>query len=50
VLDALEEKVLARITDLRTARPILEEAQPALNAVESERLPQTSLALVSEYG
>lgn len=50
VLDGLEEKALARNTDLRVALASLEQAQAALRGTQLQRTPQTSLAIEPGYG
>jgi NodT family efflux transporter outer membrane factor (OMF) lipoprotein len=50
LLDALEEKALARNTDLRVALASLEQAQASLRGVELQRTPQTSLTVDPTYG
>lgn len=49
-LNGLEEKALARNTDLRVALASLEQAQASLRGVQLERTPQTSLAIGPSYG
>lgn len=49
-LDALEEKALARNTDLRVAVASLEQAQAQLRGVQLQRTPQTSLTVDPSYG
>jgi len=50
VLDALEEKALARNYDLRAALASLEQARASLHSVEVQRTPQTSLSVGPSYG
>ena len=50
VLDGLEQKALARNTDLRMALASLEQAQATLNELHGEQLPQTSLSINPTYG
>ncbi|WBO24258.1 efflux transporter outer membrane subunit [Sphingomonas abietis] len=50
MLNDLEEKALARNTDLRVALASLEQAQAALRGVQLQRTPQTSLAIEPSYG
>lgn len=50
VLNGLEERALARNTDLRVAVASLEQAQATLRGIQRQRQPQASLSLNPTYG